>query len=204
MEENISWKVEDQIYHHNLQYTSYNSLMVAAANGELSEIIRLHNSIESIEERKRAADERSGWNDTTPLLLATVAGHFEIVEYLILNFQADVNITDSALNTAMILASEHGYLSIVQLLDQHHADIDSHNQSGQSPVLVAVEKGHTNIVEYLCKAPNDLSQKRLLTLNKGDRNAPLLACESGQYDVLSWMITAKGPEIIQTSNVRNN
>lgn len=63
-----------------------------------------------------------------------------------------VNLTNSAGDTLLMLASYHGHPTTVQALIQRRADVDRANDRGQTPLAGAVFKGEDEVVQLLVTA----------------------------------------------------
>ena len=88
-----------------------------------------------------------GW---TLLMWASSGGHLDIVKYLREVKLASVNYSTSSYNhTALMVASEKGYIKTVEYLVVQGADLGERNKRGDTALMIAVENGHTEIVEYL-------------------------------------------------------
>jgi ankyrin repeat protein len=83
----------------------------------------------------------------TPLMIASLNGNLEIVKSLI-SEGADVNAKDNYGFTALMHAVVGGSLEIVKLLVSAGADINA-TVYNTSPLLIAYQMGHDEIVEYL-------------------------------------------------------
>jgi uncharacterized protein len=66
-----------------------------------------------------------------------------------------VNLTNSNGDTLVMLASYHGHDSAVAALIARGADVDRHNNRGQTPLAGAVFKNDTTIIELLLSADAD-------------------------------------------------
>ncbi len=87
----------------------------------------------------------------TPLLHAAVqTGNPKIVEAII-ERNPNLNATNSAEETALLLASRIGNVEIVKLLIENSADPTIKDKNGQTPLLVASVYGHLTIVKILLK-----------------------------------------------------
>ena len=88
-----------------------------------------------------------GW---TLLMWASSGGHLDIVKYLREVKSASVSHSTSSYNhTALMTASEKGYIKIVEYLVIQGADLGERNKRGDTALQYAIENGHTEIVEYL-------------------------------------------------------
>jgi uncharacterized protein len=68
-----------------------------------------------------------------------------------------VNLTNTNGDTLVILASYYGHESAVAALIARGADVDRHNNRGQTPLAGAVFKNDTTIIELLLSADADPS-----------------------------------------------
>mmetsp|Transcript_7173 Transcript_7173/g.914 ORF Transcript_7173/g.914 Transcript_7173/m.914 type:complete len:82 (+) Transcript_7173:457-702(+) len=78
----------------------------------------------------------------TPLHLASIRGHSEVV-YLLLQFGANVDMTDIDNNTASHFAAEYGHLSVLELLLQYFPDVTIKNRLSKMPVEISVSNDIT-------------------------------------------------------------
>ena len=68
-----------------------------------------------------------------------------------------VNLTNTNGDTLVMLASYYGHQSAVAALIVRGADVDRHNDRGQTPLAGAVFKNETTIIELLLRADADLA-----------------------------------------------
>ena len=87
-------------------------------------------------------------NKYTPLYLAILKGHLDIVKYLI-SQGANINCKDNANGTPLHFASHQGNLSLVKFLISQGANIECQSNENYTPLHLATLKGHINIVKYL-------------------------------------------------------
>jgi uncharacterized protein len=66
-----------------------------------------------------------------------------------------VNLTNSAGDTLVMLASYHGHPDVVRLLTARGAEVDRPNDRGQTPLAGAVFKGEDDVVRLLADAGAD-------------------------------------------------
>jgi ankyrin repeat protein len=81
----------------------------------------------------------------TPLRIAAANGHTEIVELLI---HAGAHV-DTTHNNSLVTASWNGYTNIAKILLDHHADVNSQNLDGWTPMMVAVNTDNLELVKLL-------------------------------------------------------
>eukprot|EP00003_Mantamonas_plastica_P027163 TRINITY_DN5756_c0_g1_i31.p1 TRINITY_DN5756_c0_g1~~TRINITY_DN5756_c0_g1_i31.p1 ORF type:complete len:417 (-),score=105.85 TRINITY_DN5756_c0_g1_i31:228-1478(-) len=94
-------------------------------------------------------------NDETALIAASLAGHEEVVAFL-LEHQANVRLQDIKGETALHKAAVHGFKGIADLLLAAGADI-SGNKDGKTPLHVAAERGNTMVLWSMINAIIDLA-----------------------------------------------
>ena len=92
----------------------------------------------------------------TPLHVATMKGHVEVVKLLVKALLAeglDVDATDVGGFTPLQYACEQGHVEMVQLLLEAGADFDADMcNDGWPPLHIATEKGHVEVVKLLVDA----------------------------------------------------
>lgn len=89
----------------------------------------------------------SGW---TPLHYAALAGHEEVVKYL-LSRGAPVDSRAPNGETPLMLAAREGQLPVVRLLAQAGADLSLVDATGKTAYAIAVAKGKTEVADFLAK-----------------------------------------------------
>ncbi len=106
------------------------------------------------------------------LLLKTAGkGDTEAVE-LILNCGADINAQGSNHETALIIASHFGYITLVELLLNKGADVTKQDALlGNTALLDAAERGYNKIVNLLLNAGADIDAKNTALENTALINA---------------------------------
>lgn len=99
-------------------------------------------------------DERTP-DDETPLMLAALRGHADLVRALIAR-DADVNKTGW---TPLHYAATHGHLDIMRMLLEAHAYIDAESPNGTTPLMMAAHYGTAAAVVLLLEAGADPALK---------------------------------------------
>lgn len=102
--------------------------------------------------------------DESPLMMAALKGHTELVKKLI-ERNADVNKTGW---TPLHYAATNGHLSIIELLLENHAYIDAESPNGTTPLMMAAHYGSPAAVKLLLEAGADPSLKNQLGLTAID------------------------------------
>lgn len=103
-------------------------------------------------------------NDESPLMMAALKGHTEIVRKLI-DRNADVNKTGW---TPLHYAATSGHLAIIELLLEHHAYIDAESPNGTTPLMMAAHYGTPAAVKLLLESGADAALKNQLGLTAMD------------------------------------
>ena len=92
----------------------------------------------------------------TPLVLATIGGHLDIVETL-LKFGARTDSTDNFGRTALSWAAIHGEYAIAKLLLGANADLNHQNKEGLTPLMQAAKNSKIEMVQLLLERKPDLN-----------------------------------------------
>ena len=94
-----------------------------------------------------------GWK-ITPLILATIKGQLEIVEYLLENKQVAVNMKDNDGQTALTCACRNGFPEIVRyLLSRSDTKVNMQDKGGWAALHWACWKNQSEIVGLLLEHP---------------------------------------------------
>ena len=119
-------------------------LMIAAKYGKLAAVQFLYYSGADVDQKNRL--------DRTPLHLAALNGHLEIVKFLVKDCEADVNKTNKWDKTPLHYAAEEGRIDVVQFLVQDcGVDVNQKNRYEETPLHLATQRRHKEIVEFLEK-----------------------------------------------------
>jgi ankyrin repeat protein len=102
--------------------------------------------------------------DESPLMMACLKGHIEIVKKLI-SRDADVNKTGW---TPLHYAATSGHTAIIELLLEQHAYIDSESPNGTTPLMMAAHYSSSAVVKVLLEAGADPTLKNQLGLTAID------------------------------------
>ena len=109
--------------------------------------------------------------DESPLMMAALKGHLELVRKLIAR-DADVNKPGWA---PLHYAATNGHVKVMELLLEHHAFIDAQSPNGTTPLMMAAHYGSPEAVKLLLEAGADTQMRNELGLsaidfaNRGNR-----------------------------------
>jgi len=119
-----------------------------------------------------------------PVFVASLNGHTSCVQAL-LEAGADANIartSDGA--TALLVACQHGFARIVELLLQGGSHVNHADNDGSTPIMMACEYGH-----YSCAAALVNARANLTSSRKGQ--TPLDVAEARGHEAIVRLITSK-------------
>jgi ankyrin repeat protein len=102
--------------------------------------------------------------DESPLMMACLKGHLEMVKKLIAR-DADVNKPGWA---PLHYAATNGHLAIMELLLEHHAFVDAESPNGTTPLMMAAHYGTPASVKLLLESGADPAMKNQLGLSAID------------------------------------
>lgn len=94
----------------------------------------------------------------TPVFLACIVGHAEVVRILIEEGNEDPNVRDSKQNTLLHAAAVNGWLEVTRVLLEHGADPWAVECNGWTPLNAAVIKNREELVQILTQAMEKSSQ----------------------------------------------
>jgi len=122
----------------------------------------------------------------TPLLVAARNGHSDICG-LLLAHGSDVNEVDLEIKlTALHLAAIGGHEAVVEALLSWGAILDPQGHEGATPLLVAANKGHTDICGLLLARGSDVNQMEPTTKMTALHCAAFGGHEAVVEALLSW------------------
>ena len=92
-----------------------------------------------------------------------------------------------------------GNLDAVMLLKSAGVDVDSSNEHGDTPFLIASWEGHVDIVKFLFKHGGHASANR----QNADGDTPLaVACWEGHVDVVRFLVAVRVDMYLENMEVR--
>jgi len=119
----------------------------------------------------------------TALILASYAGHINIVQFLI-DEGAKVNAhTDNGIS-ALWIASYEGYLDIVKFLVTQGADLNVKENNGATALMASSQTGHLSVLHFLVSQGADVNAHA----NNGI-TALWIASSQGHIDIVKFLVT---------------
>lgn len=125
---------------------------------------------------------REPWKHQTPLFVAAMHGHEEIVDVLLESEKVDLEIPDVYGTTPLGVAADKNHEGIVRRLisGKRRVNLNARNANGQTPLFTAAFYGHEAVVTMLLDA-DGIDAK----IPDADGKTPLdVATENGNYGVL--------------------
>jgi ankyrin repeat protein len=154
-----------------------------AKNGNLNDVNRLF--------RPEIINIRDKENDTALLKASQNCDAIDVVFFLLEN-GANINDRDLIDQTPLIVASQHGCKSIVELLLKAGSDINHKNQQGETALLSAAQEGHIDVVKSLISAGADVNEPN------ADGETPLQLATKLRHkkELIKLLIDAEGTSIM--------
>lgn len=146
----------------------------------------LKGDMDEVKERCCSNINMKNEDGLTPLIAATMAGHADVVEFL-LGQNPDVRARQKDWMSAFHFAVMNGYLEIAKLLAAHGADLEEKfNEEKVTPLLFAVMKGDTEMARWLIE--------KGVNVNTASENGayPLFMAAGTGNMALAELLVAKG------------
>jgi ankyrin repeat protein len=156
-----------QLLHEAERKKMNDSLLRAAENGRTDTVRNLISA--------GAAAGAGGSFGNTPLHKAAMHGHVEVVQLLLGEHSADVNLKNIDGYTPLHLAALIGHIEEVRILLEHSADSNLKNADGDTPLHYTAGKGQVEIVELFLRKGAAVNSRN----NRGD--TPLKAAGTWQW-----------------------
>jgi len=119
-----------------------------------------HDDVVCLLLEKRANPNSSGWNGNTSLHVACHRGHDKVVRTLLSDPRLNLNCQNIYGFTALHLASRACHISIVGLLIEKGANVNTQDKNGNTPFHLAMVQGNEPVIELFL----GLSNPQLMSL----------------------------------------
>mmetsp|Transcript_19285 Transcript_19285/g.41458 ORF Transcript_19285/g.41458 Transcript_19285/m.41458 type:complete len:490 (+) Transcript_19285:146-1615(+) len=154
-------------------------LTEAAADGELQ-------TVKAILQKHPDWVDVKNSNGFTALLVSSEEGRLEVVQYLVVECHAKVNLQETNYCgwTPLHKASRRGHLDVIQcLVEQGRADMNIANDQGMTALHDASMAGHFQVVEFL------VEQGANINAQEKDGWTPLhRACSDGHLEIIRFLV----------------
>jgi ankyrin repeat protein len=160
-----------------------NALSWCASKGFLPEVEALI---------RRGAHSQPDENGQTPLILAAIGGHYEVIRALA-GEGADIDARDKKGKTAIMLAAGGGRANAALELGKLGANINAREKdTGRTPLMLAAEAGHLHVIRDLVTL-----QAALDATDEDGKTAAQIALANGHKDITLFLIRqgAKAPAL---------
>ncbi|XP_067658335.1 serine/threonine-protein phosphatase 6 regulatory ankyrin repeat subunit A-like [Haliotis asinina] len=140
---------------------------------------------------KKVADINSrGQYGRTPVMMTARFGHRDMFDLLVRE-GADASLVDENRNNILHVSCIGGHVDMVKYtLSKKVADIKSRGHYGRTPVMMAAEKGHRDVFDFLVREGADVS------LVDDYRNIILhVSCIGGHVDMVKHVLSKKVADI---------
>ena len=125
-----------------------------------------------------------GLNGETPLHLASISGHLEVVKYLVMEQRMNPNAADREKRTPVHFAAHEGHTDILSFyLEREGCDFTLSDDSGRKPLHYAAQNGHLRAVMFLIQEAKCSSM-----VEDNEKSIPIhLAAFNGNMDIVKFL-----------------
>lgn len=136
---------------------------------------------------KKLIDNGKNLNDI--LITECTKNYYSVIKYLVDN-GSELNVSDNAGNTPLLIAVQYCNLPIVKYLVENNATINVKNNKGETPLICALYKQKFPIIKYLIDKGADLNIK----IAKNNKTPLYIACKNKMENVVKYILE-KGVKI---------
>ena len=122
------------------------------------------------------------YTNTTPLMIASSYGHYDIAKALIDN-GALVNLRAGDGFNALMESVRTDNIEIAKLLIEHDSDINIKNKDGKNMIMIACENGNEEMFNLLIENNADINEK-----SSWGASALIYASEKGNINIMKYLI----------------
>lgn len=135
----------------------------------------------------------------TPLMLAALQCHWEVVWFLLRECGATAKLRTRGGKTAIHFAAGSGDVDTIDLLlSEGTVDVNATDQEGRTALMMAARSGHKDAVQYFIQ---DAEADPHVTSNKG-RTALMLAAQNGHENVVEFLVSGARVKADQRGSIR--
>lgn len=165
----------------NAFYDQYLPAIYVAANRDYFEVVKsLIDNGANINDK--GSSKKMDIKDGFALLTSSTRGNLDITRLLIEN-NADIDMTEYSGLTALMSASFRGNDKIVNYLIDNNASIEQKDNFGYTPLMFAANAGKLSCVEILVENGADINAK-----DKDDSTPLMFASQHGFNDVVKYLL----------------
>lgn len=136
----------------------------------------------------------------SPLYFATSSHHSHLVELLVKQYRAIVDLPTFDGSTSLHVACEQGFEDIVRLLIDGQANLNAKMNDGTTPVMFACQNGHLGVVQLL----NDTGRCDLMVQRLDGVTSLFLAVQHGHETIFDYFIEHRADLIDQFDLARED
>lgn len=140
----------------------------------------------------------AGSNDYK-LLNAAKTGDLAQVKALVEAGNVEVNVIDSFQNSALLMAVDNKHLVVAEYLLQHGADIQLDNKYGYTPLMQAVMRNDSKMVNMLLDKGAKIDQKNFYT----ELTPLMMAVDNGSMEMVELLLARKANLNLQDERGRS-
>ncbi|XP_067670056.1 serine/threonine-protein phosphatase 6 regulatory ankyrin repeat subunit A-like [Haliotis asinina] len=130
-----------------------------------------------------AAIESRGRDGRTPIMSAAAHGQTDVVK-LLMSKGSDVTLLDDYGESILHIACSGGRVDMLTfILSLGHFDINSRGRFGRTPVMVAAERGHRQVLDFLVSEGGDVSFR-----DTEDDSILHVACVGGDVEMVKHLL----------------
>ncbi|KAF7241356.1 2-5A-dependent ribonuclease [Varanus komodoensis] len=192
----------------------FTAFMEAAWYGKEEALRFLYEKGADVNMRRVVDEEKKAVNKggATALMDAARHSYLAIVEALVTEMEADVNICDNQGRNALIYALsvkegdewKREKEAVAEFLLKYRIDVDKRNENGETALILAVERGSQNLVKALL----EMDGIDIDAVGKDNKTALRVAVEKTNYEIVK-LLCEKGARtdignLIQVANVAYN
>ena len=134
----------------------------------------------------------------TPLTLAAINEHDNIVHALLSDYNCEVYAKDKDSYSALLhLSCARGYVGIVRtILNGHKSNVNARTDSGATSLMLAIEHGHDNVVHALLSDPQCLVDAK----RQNGLTALHFSCKSGNVGLVRTLVKHRANVNVRTGS----